>query len=230
MSAPFRILTFADRPDALVVVSPDARPVSLPELTPPFDRGSVATALSAAGIKDVRVIEVPTAGRWTSSIMRAHKDAKAERGSKVREAALDQHRLMLSSVDDVERHRAELVLEKSAVDDRLRQRKIELSAIKTNAAVNGKFIKRENYLAILQEIEDLRLRSQRIQGSIREVNKLRAERRAVSHERWVDAFKQLVAEALGKDEFEALCDAATEMTHGSDPCEGEVHDDAAVKP
>jgi hypothetical protein len=157
-----RISVFVHDPDFFLVYAPDdVAVVEIPDMEPPFTKKSVTKSFQAAGL-DVRVDE-KVIGRALREIVQVQRDAeRAERGQKVRLEQAAYAAELRGSVHPVLREKGEVLARKQAVDEALREVKLELVVARSESSA-GRYMDRAQYQALCRREGQLKQDSQACQ-------------------------------------------------------------------
>ncbi|HMI94646.1 MAG TPA: hypothetical protein VK509_24900 [Polyangiales bacterium] len=124
----------------------------------------MAQAFGAAGIPATVTESVP--GRWTASITKAARDARADAGNaeKVREAEAAAQLRMSSSV--LLRDKGEALATKQRIDEEIRSLKTRLGDARRRAATEGVYLPRKELQRLYNQLEAKQQESQALQVTI----------------------------------------------------------------
>ncbi len=206
---PIRILTFAGRPDVLLVTVPEGQEFFLPRMRAPFDRHTVAQALGSVELPAF-VNEASATGRYGAPLAKDGRDEKAAAGQMHRqqEAARAVTITNSASATTTEKQRAELILEKQLIDDQLRNLKVEMGRAKALAATRGTYMPIGVYRAKEQAIVNMQAKSLAIQHRLGELKKrLHAENaaaREATEPSNLERFKECCRELLPEQQYLAI--------------------------
>lgn len=218
MPGRFRFTVFPEWPEQLLVTAPeDEEPrVLVIEVEAPFTLDGVKQACRAAGV-DPRVME-GRPGRWTQSMLRAKSADRAER---VQRQLLEESQkavMMRSSPIPETRTRAEAILRKNAVDEKLRSLRGELDEARRRYNHGGQGMSQRMFHEKHRELGRLKQESQALQvrlGKLREAEKARNhEAREQAQDNFLEHFKQVAFEQLDKETFYAFIEEADRRSQG----------------
>ena len=134
----------------------------------------------------------------------------------MRDRALDHAELLVSSVDPLERQKAQLILDKGKVDATTRELRQELAGARRMAAATGRYMDPRRYTALESAFERSKQESQRLQARIAELSLRIRERNRARGESFMRAFYQLAKERLDAETFERLEAAASDAADGQE--------------
>jgi len=202
MSERIRARFFTGQPGAILFFIPEGASLNVEALQAPFGNEEIRRACG-----DVQISEcLPEALR--PEIVRARLDARAERGQRQRQDEANQAVVLRGSIQRGERSRSEVVLEKLAIDERIRALKGKIAQATSLAATTGRYMDREEFRSLEAQLENEKQKSQALQvwlGKLRSEEKDRNRLQQISEER---AFMQAARETLDEQTFDKLLDLA----------------------
>lgn len=180
----------------------------MPRVRSPLSKHAVATAL-AKEPGQIRIMEGP-AGRWTESVLKARAAAAAERHQR---QTLKEHRnaaMLLTSNDDIEKRRAELILKQRAVTDALIVAKAKHAKAKSNA-YEGRYMKPSAFRQLEAELVDLKQQSVALNVALGEIKKDIKERNIERSRSENDFFRTAAKQLLEDGVFAKIAELANEL-------------------
>lgn len=214
---PIRVLTFATRPDVLLITVREGADFYLPRLRSPFDRHTVARALLDREIP-AYVSEASATGRYDKPLTKDEHDAKATRAQQAREAEAARAVEIRHSPNatTTELQRAELILDKQRIDCELRDLKAEIGRAKALAATRGTFLPVETFRRKERQIVELQTKSLAVQHRLGELKKQfkkeNIEKANAKRQTALERFRDCARELLPEQTYLAIWAMTEDMT------------------
>lgn len=217
-------MLFPSQPNALLLLADDGE-TALPPLVAPFVRREVLGAFadldawSAPGCESpgyaIRVTE-GAAGRWAQALRTLESNARAERANQQRERDVVRAVVMKTAVDDVERERSALIVEKHAVDAEIRSLKQQIGEAKARAWSRGLYLPPAEYRELEARMRRAQDRSIAMQNTLGELRRQQKDENRQDHDGWTERFIQAARERLEPELFRELEATAHKLTETAD--------------
>jgi hypothetical protein len=199
---PLRITLFPEHPQTILIYVPEGQTLWLPTLPTPFDLDVVCDALDARDVPhDTREGD---RNRWWRNLKDSENADKSVMGQQQRENEAARHvQVHLSpTATTFEKQRSEIVLMKHKVDDELRQLKVQISRVKSNAAASGVYEPPSVFRQRAQRLADLQTTSLALQRKLGELKEQQHQQRTSSNREW--RFVQKAKRHLTREQFLAI--------------------------
>lgn len=166
-----RLMVFHDRPDCMAVFVHDYDGPQTLVIEHPLTRERVREAARTAGV-EVRISEATYVGRLRPVFDRMLMEQRGERHQQQREREAAKVVGMRMSGDSFQVARAQLLKEKTDVDDELRRLKTELGNAKSRAFERGVYLPPAEFRKKENRVEALKERSLAIQFELGQLRRL----------------------------------------------------------
>jgi hypothetical protein len=195
-----RFVCFKDRLDCLALFARDGDPPVSIALEPPFTRERIREAARAANL-DVRIVETAYVGRLKPVFDRMAADERAERKQQQDLRTATFAAVMRTSNNPIERSRAQLVQEKTDVDNELRSVKTKIGEARSNASSRGVYLPPADFRRLEKRLDALKNRSLAIQAELGQLRAQRRQENVAANASSDRLFREVAHECLSPEQF-----------------------------